>query len=357
MSGTEQVLKVGIVGLSHLHPRLYMPLFRTVPTTQVVAACETNARVRGAFCDEFGVEGHDSLEGMLDGHELDIAAIFLPHADCPGAAEACAKAGLHLMVEKPMSADVEGAERIVQAASANGVKLTTGYCWRMHPVAHEFKRLLQSGVVGDLVGAEGRCAAGRLQRYIDGNASWMLQKARSGGGPMYNLGVHWIDLFRWMFEDEVVETCGQNVKVNQEFDIEDNSFAHLRFSKGTIAALDISYTVPDSFPYGRDLYVAARGTKGAISWAPAYEGEKDVLFVCSDDESFAGSPRRELAFELDPVAGYSGVMGLGYIKDFADAILTDRPPSITGEDGVAALKVVEAIYTSAEERRWVAVSD
>jgi len=61
--------------------------------------------------------------------------------------------------------------------------------------------------------------------------------------------------------------------------------------------------------------VAVRGTRGAISWSPAYEGEKDVLNVCSDQREFGGSPRRALTFELSRVKGYSGVMGLDYVRD------------------------------------------
>jgi predicted dehydrogenase len=122
------------------------------------------------------------------------------------------------------------------------------------------------------------------------------------------------------------------------------------------AALDISYTVPDSFPHGRDLYVSIRGTQGLVSWSPAYEGERDVLHVSSDHADFAGSPRREITFDLEPVAGYSGFMGAQYVRDFADAILTGRAPAVSGEDVVAALKVVEAIYRSATEGRWVSVS-
>jgi len=172
---------------------------------------------------------------------------------------------------------------------------------------------------------------------------------------MLNLGVHWIDLFRWLLAEEVVEVCGQHVKVNKDYDIEDNSFAHLRFASGAIVALDISYTVPDAFPFGRDLYLAVRGTAGTISWAPAYEGAKDLLSVCSDHPDFAGSPWREFAFQLEPVPGYSGIMGLEYLRDFATAVLTDTTPQITGHDGLAALQVVEAIDRSAAEKRWVAV--
>lgn len=350
-----EVLKVVIIGLGHLHPRGYMHLFNTVGNMKVIAAVEPNKALRERFCADFGVRGYESVEAMLAVERPHIAAIFLPHADCPAAAEACARAGIHLMVEKPMAASSEGAARIVNAAKNNDVKLTTGYCWRMHPAAKEFKRLVQSGVLGRTITAEGRCIAGRLQRYIDGNASWMLQRARSGGGPMYNLGVHWIDLFRWIFQEEVVEALGENVKVNTQYDIEDHSFALLRFSGGAVTALNISYTAPNCYPHGRDLYLAVRGTQGAISWTPAYEGEKDILFVCSDHPDFINKPIQQLSFELPPVKGYSGVMGLEYVKDFADAILSDRPPAISGEDGVAVLKVVEAIYRSSQEKRWVKV--
>ena len=165
---------------------------------------------------------------------------------------------------------------------------------------------------------------------------------------MYNLGVHWIDWFRWLLEDEVVEVSGRNVKVNTQYDIEDNSFAHLKFGRGAVVARDISYTVPDSFPYGRDLYLSVRGTRGVISWTPAFEGQRDTLFVCCDQ-----AESRE--YELPPTPGYGGIMGREYVRAFLDAVAQHRPPLITGEDGVAALRVVEAIYRADREKRWVGV--
>lgn len=352
----ESILKVAIIGLGHLHPRSYMPLFAMDPRTRVVAVYERDAELRESFAREFGLKAHADLETLLNQEKPQVAAIFLPHIDCPAAAIRCAEKGVHVMVEKPVAASADGAQSIVAAVRRQGLKMTTGYCWRLHPVAREIKRLIESGVIGDVIGGEGRCAAGRLTRYIDGKSPWMLEKAKSGGGPIYNLGVHWIDLFRWMLNDEVAEVSGRNVKINTRYDIEDNSFAHLRFQKGAMMALDISYTVPDSFPYGRDLYIGIRGTRGVISWAPAYEGQKDVLQVCSDDPAFSGSPRRNQEFDLEPVKGYSGYMGREYVKAFASAVLNGGEPPITGEDGVAALRVVEAIYRAGEEKRWVEVS-
>ncbi len=338
-------MKIGIIGLGHLHPRSYMPHFQALGA-EVMAVAEQDNNLREVFCKDFKLQGFTSLDDLLKSAKIDVAAIFLPHADCPAAAAKCAARGIHLMVEKPMAASAAGAAEIVKAAQKGGVKLTTGYAWRLHPVAGEFKRIVKSGAIGEVVGAEGRCAAGRLTRYIDGHSAWMLKKALSGGGPMYNLGVHWIDLFRWMLEDEVAEVSGRNVKVNTQYDIEDNSFAHLKFRKGTVVVLDISYTVPDSFPYGRDLYLSVRGTKGVISWAPAFEGQRDVLFVCID------KPESK-EYDLPVTPGYAGGMGREYVKAFLDSVKTGKPLPVTGEDGLAALKIVEAIYKADKEKRWV----
>jgi predicted dehydrogenase len=170
---------------------------------------------------------------------------------------------------------------------------------------------------------------------------------------MYNLGVHWIDLYRWLLEDEVAEVVGRNVKINEQYDIEDNSFALLTFSRGTVVALDISYTVPDSYPAGRDLYLGLRGTKGVLSWSPSFEGTRERLFVCSDARQFASAPRREIDFELQPHAGYTGILAVNFLSDLADSIRQHTPPPITGEDGLRALQVVEAIYRSAESGQVV----
>lgn len=346
-------LKVGLIGLRHLHPRAYMAAFRAAGGWQVCAAAEAEAEVLDAFARDFGVAAYQDWRRMLEGEQLDLAAIFLPHAECPAAAVACAERGLHVMVEKPMAAASGDLARAVEAAHRAGVILTAPYVWRCHPVVRQMKRFVESGILGQVVGCEGRCAAGRVHRYIEGKAGWMLERRLSGGGPMFNLGVHWIDLFRWLLADEVVEVTAKNVKVNPSYDIEDNSFALAVFSRGTVAALDISYTVPDAYPHGRDLYLALRGTRGVLAWSPSFEGVREKLFVCSDAAEFAWAPRREISFELEAVEGYGGVMGVEYLRALGHAIRTGGPPPVAAEDGLRAIEVAEAIYESAETGRTV----
>ncbi len=341
-------LAVGILGLSHLHPRSYMPHFAAVDGVEVVAVSDANPTVLEGFTRDFPVRGYADWRQLLENEQLDLAVLFLPHVECPDAAVACAERGIHLIVEKPMAASAEGVRRMLAATQQTGALLATPYLWRYHAVARHMKKLIGEGVLGRVVGCEGRCAAGRLDRYIQGNARWMLTRALSGGGPMYNLGVHWIDLYRWLLDDEVVEVVGKNVKINEEYDIEDNSFALITFSRGTVVALDISYTVPDSYPYGRDLYLSLRGTDGVLSWSPSFEGVRETLFLCSDGGEYAASPRRHIDFELTAAPGYCGIMGLQFMQELVQAIREHTPALITGVDGLRALEVVEAIYQSAE---------
>jgi predicted dehydrogenase len=137
-----------------------------------------------------------------------------------------------------------------------------------------------------------------------------------------------------------------------------------KFKNGATGVLTTSYIVPACFPNGRDLYIGIKGTKGAMSYCPKYEGEQgsgaagqtDILEVYSDSEKFAGSAARKFSFQLDKVKGYSGYMGKAYLNGFVNSILNNTKPSITGDDGVAVLQVVEAIYKSDEENKWVKVN-
>ncbi|MFW5798832.1 MAG: Gfo/Idh/MocA family protein, partial [Planctomycetota bacterium] len=199
---TSQSLSVALIGLRHLHPRSYMLLLEACPETTVTAVVEADASVRDEFVKDFDVQGFDSVPGLLEAARPELAYIFLPHNECPEAAEQCAAAGVHVVVEKPVANTAEGARRVARACAEHEVLFSTPYLWRYHPVCREMKKLVDSGQLGRIVGCEGRCAAGGLHRYIEGHAGWMLEKERSGGGPMYNLGVHWIDLYRWLLDDE-----------------------------------------------------------------------------------------------------------------------------------------------------------
>ncbi len=349
------MLNVGIIGLAHLHPSVYMPHFVSCKDTRVVAVSDSDPALLTTFVHEHNVNRFSHWQTLLEETQLDLVYIFLPHCDCASAAAACAARGIHVVVEKPVASSARDAAVAVRACAEAGVLFSTPYVWRYHPVIQEMKRIIDGGLLGRIVGCEGRCAAGGLHRYIEGKSEWMLDRARSGGGPMYNLGVHWIDLFRWLLQAEITNVLGKNVQVDPTRNIEDNSFALATFSSGVVLSLDISYTVPDSYPYGRDLYLGLRGTDGCLAYAPSFEGLEQSLFVCSNHPDFAGAPQRTIRYQMDPVTGYAGSCGRDYVADIAHCVTTGQAPRIGGEDAIRALCVAEAVYESAETGRDVAV--
>lgn len=358
-------LNVAIIGLGHLHPRGYMTLFQNCPKTDVVAAFDRDEVLLDSFCKDYRLRGYADLDALLDAEKIDVAAMFLPHCDCADAAVSCADRGIHLLMEKPIARTVEEVRTIAEAVKNNGVKITTGYCWRYHPVVRTMKDCIEQGLIGDIVSVEARLAAGRVDRYVKGHAEWMLEKAKSGGGPMYNLGVHWIDLLMYLLKDQVKAVCAVNTRTSDIYDVEDSSVAMLRFGKGAVGMLSTSYIVPDCFPNGRDLYVGIKGTNGVLSYSPRYEGEQasgnsgqtDVLELYSDSEKLAGASARKFVFELDRVSGYSGYMGKAYLDGFVRSIAEDTEPFITVGQAMNVLRVVEAIYESDRSRGWVNVAN
>lgn len=356
-------LRGTVIGLQHLHPRGYMSLFEACPEVKIVSVCEQDEGLREAFCRDFNLAGYARIEDLPSDEKLDFAAIFLPHSDCEAAALACAERGLHLMVEKPAATSEAGIANIAAAATSRKLVFTTGYAWRFHPAIRQMKKIVEDGLIGTLVSVEARLSAGRVERYREGNSAWMLEKARSGGGPMMNLGVHWLDLVRHLAGEEITEVCAANTRTSDDYDIEDSSLVLMRLASGATGVLGTSYIVPASFPSGRDLYLALRGSEGVVSYAPRYEGEQsagltaqtETVELYSSAASLEGASARSFVFRIDPVAGYSGYMGKAYLDDFVKAIRTGGEPEINAGDAAAVLRVVEAIYRSADKKEWIKV--
>ncbi len=349
-----KTLGVGIVGFHHLHSLDYLPHFDAIGRSEVRAVAEADPAYLERVCRQTGIDGYEDYNTLLAREDIGLVVILLPHAECPDAVERAASSGKHVIVEKPMADTSEGIRRMIAATESAGVTLSSPYCWRAHPASRKIKELVDRGILGQIVALEGRCAAGSPLRYVDdGISPWLNQKAIAGGGPMHNLGTHWIDLFRWFLKDEVQLATGMVSHLQHRLDIEDNSFGIVRFRSGATATLDISYSVPKAYPAGRDLFIGLRGSLGTVSWSPAWGGTADEVFVVSDHPDFTDGPRATLKIASEAADGYGGVSGRVYLSETVDAILDGRPPGISGNDGLKALEVVEAIYGSAERGRVV----
>jgi predicted dehydrogenase len=341
-------LGLGIIGLHHQHPRSYHALWESLPEFRPIAVAEEDKPFLAAENEFFRLESYTDYRKLLEREDIDVVIIFLPHSRMPEAVADSAAAGKHVIVEKPCAADLAGAERIVETARRFPDRIISApYVWRTHPVSERLYAEVKAGALGEIVAVEGRLNAGRAHRYIRDHAEWMLDP-REGGGPMWNLGVHWIDYFLWLTGSKITEVGAAAARLSggPARGIEDVNQAVLRFSTGAVGILDISYSLPDSFPGSRDIYVACRGTAGAASWAPAWKGVKDELMLVTERGAERSGQAGRIVIQSKNIPGYGGQMGWAWMKDFAEAVREGRAPLVNADDICAAVRVADAFYRS-----------
>ncbi len=343
-------LGLGIIGLHHQHPRWYHPLWDNLPQYKPVAVAEADEAFLKASNDEFfHLNAYTDYHQLLDRKDVDVVIIWTPHSQMPQVVADAAAAGKHVIVEKPCCADLAGGRRIAEAARKHPrLKISAPYCWRAHSVTPHIRQAVQAGLLGEVRAMEGRLNAGGAHRYIRDNCPWMLLNSERGG-PLWNLGVHWIDYLRWMTGREIISVCGQVTRVagGPQREIEDVGQALLTFDNGAVAFVEASYSLPDSFPGKRDVAVSLRGTLGDAVWNPAWEGVVDKLLLVSEAPHVPPADRcRTVEITSKFYPGYCGHMGINFLADFADAIRDDRPPMVTPDDILGAVRVADAFYRS-----------
>ena len=353
-------IKVGIIGLAHLHPLTYFPHFSQCDAFEVIAVSEPNSEILESASTELStqhsLQDYGDYRQLIEKAGVDMVAIFSPHEQCPEIVEYAAGRGKHILVEKPMAASVAGGERILKTVEKSDIVASTPYVWRYHQAAIEIKRMLDKGYLGRIFAMEGRCIAGRIQRYIDGNSGWILNKQQGGGGALWNLGVHWIDLFNWFMGGmKPLRAYCELSSFSPGCEVEENAHGIVNYENGITATYNLGYSSPPSYPDGRDLHINIRGSLGSITWNPAFEGREDEIFLCSDHPELSDAPNRSLRLTQKAAPGYSGILGLRYINDFAKWILKRQAPAITIAEGVAAIRVAELLYRAAEARQVVSL--
>jgi predicted dehydrogenase len=338
-------LGVAIIGLHHLHARGWAWNVNRIPDLALVAiADEDRVLLDRVAADLGGVRALQDSHGALALEDVAVAIILLPHDQMPAAAVDALRSGKHVIVEKPCAVSAPSFRPVIDAVAATGRAFTTPYLWRYDPVVIRAREITGAGEIGRVAYLAGRINAGGPDRYRE-LSPWMVRKAQSGGGPFLNLGVHWVDALSWLAGDEPVAVTGQVGRLAApRLDVEDHARALLEFAGGQQALVETSYVMPASYPpLGYDFALLIKGTAGYIEWSQ----REDILLVCSRDGGVRTEALDRTAGGWTDAQGYGGANGLQFLADFASAARQGRPPAITAQDALRALRVADAVYESA----------
>mgnify|MGYP005840023289 CR=1 FL=1 len=348
------VAVIGAGGVAGAHLRA----LAQCPDVQVAGVSDVSPERLAHVAREFGItRGFKDYRELLALPEVEAVHICLPNwLHAPVAIEAL-QAGKHVLCEKPPALTAADAQRMVDAARQSGRKLMICFNYRYRHDTRFVKRLIDAGDLGDIYYVKAswlRCSG------IPGRkGGWFTRKALSGGGPLIDLGVHLLDLTLWLLGHPRPLTVtastyaafgprgrhywgGTTEPVTDPYEVEDLASAFIRLDSGATLLLETSWAMHTSA--GRDEYfLHVYGTEGGVELDVRNYTTTDTVRVYRD---LAGVPVDSAPHALQAGNGHAAA-----INHFLWSIREDRPPESTGEQGVALMQLIEAIYGSADQRR------
>jgi predicted dehydrogenase len=257
MSKDEPVVRWGLIGCGDVAAKRVAAALQGAPRSRLVAVSRRQADKAEAFARQFGAERWPAAWEDLIRSDVDAVYIATPvdlHAQM---AMAAAEAGKHVLCEKPMALDVKQCDRMVRAAEANGVKLGVAYYRRFYPILQRLKELLRDGVIGAPITAQAD-SFGPFDPGPDEPRRWLVDRGQSGGGPMFDVGCHRLEVFLNLF-GSVAEARGVVARVALTRNVEDTGMAVLRFENGPVASVRVSHAVGEP----RDT-LEVHGRRGSV---------------------------------------------------------------------------------------------
>lgn len=324
--------RISLVGLGMAvtpHARGLMDLADTV---EVVHAFSPSEARRRAFAEKYPFPLCDSLDTILADDSVEAVAVLSPANTHRDIAIRCARAGKHILMEKPLEITTARAEELVAACRAAGVKLGVVLQHRFRPAAMKLAELLRAGDLGAIVGCSTVIRLWRPQAYYDEPGRGTF--ARDGGGVLISQGIHTLDLMLSL-AGPVDQVAGFTATTPvHRMETEDMVCAAARFANGAIGTIDATTAAFPGFPEEIILTCekgTARlaGTELLVQW---HDGRR---FAIEADRSAGGTGADPMAFPHD---WHRAVMA-----DFVNAIRTDREPKVTGEEALKVHRLIDAL--------------
>jgi len=343
-------VKWGVIGSGGIARR------RTIPegiwqarNAQLSAVFDINRQVNAEVAKKFGALRAASIGDLLDG-DIDAVYVATPaylHAEHVRAA---ARAGKHVLCEKPLGMTVAEAETMIALCKEMGVKLGCAFMMRFVAQHVEALKLIQQGRLGTPTYSRAQLSCW----YPPIEGAWRQDPATGGGGALIDMGGHCIDLLEMFFGKVAKVSCFINNTIHN-YKSEDSAVATLFFENGALGTVDTFFCIPDNSSKNVLELYGSRGSilaQGTIGQAPA--GQM-LAFLEPDSRDYnAGQTRGQaqgIVIAPEPVNTYQAE-----IEEFSQAIIDDREPLISGELGLRSQKVLAACYESARLGKVVKVS-
>jgi predicted dehydrogenase len=311
--------------------------------TKVRAVVDTDRARADSLATTTGADVVAGWERAVSARDVDIVVVATPNAHLAPIAEAALASGKHVLLEKPMGRNLSDARRLASAAEAAGRVLKVGFNHRYHPAVAEVLGTAASGRLGRLVHI--------LARYGHGGRpglerEWRSDPELAGGGHLLDQGVHIVDLIHAIAGVPSEAVAFLRTAVWPIAPLEDNAYAMFRFPDGMVAQFQVGMT-----QWKNRFSLEAVGERGAIAAEGLGGSYGEETVVLTHRRMEGGAPDVERRTFPGPDDSWTHEW-----EDFVGAVMAGRPPRHgTPGDGVAAMRMIDALYRSAAEQAVVRI--
>ena len=327
-------LRFGVVGIGNIVQGTIAPAIVAEEGCELVAAVSRDQGRADAFAEKFGARfAYTDYDEMLANPEVDAVFIATPNLQHSAQTIAAARAGKHVMCDKPMATSVADAVASVEACNAAGVKLGINFHNRHLPWVQDTRAMVAEGRIGDIEVIQVQGGSG--PRHYD---NWRADPAMAGLGTLYNVGVHILDFLGWILDSEATEVTALFDQQPGSGAVEMLAMVLLRFRNGTMAYLNANEKL--LFPQND---IAIHGKKGRIIGAGLTRSRADGELRLMTEEGETVTPYPSPGAHRRSVAA------------FARAVLAGETPNASGADGLRSMQLCDAIARAVVDRRTVEV--
>jgi predicted dehydrogenase len=301
-------------------------------------------------CRELRFETVEQL--ISDGSALfDGAVVCLPNDESPDAVVHLARAGKHVLLEKPGAASAVDGRRMVEAVRKSGVAFQSGYLWRYDAGANRLREMVRDGRFGKLISIETNFVTSDVSRR--GTEHYLFDAHASGRGFFNWLACHWIDLLRYITGQDIAGITARTGTFGATAtDVEDGGAAIFDLADGTLAMFVGGYWLPR---WTTEAQWTIRGSQRWVHWDPMRQGTGGVITIHGPQPQFQAM-NETFSVPSDPAPGYGGSRCADLLRDWIAAAQENRDCRNTPESLLAVLELLDQIYESSSTGRRIEAS-
>lgn len=320
-TSTAKKLRWGVAGCGNFLENTFLPAFQNLKRSRLVSVYSSNINRAELIKNKFNA--NSSFSNYSDFLKSDIDAIYISskNSDHYWQVIEAAKAGKHILCEKPLAITAKEAEKMVDICRKNNVKLTVNYVLRHHPIIKKTKELIDNNLLGKLISI-----SANFNIDFKPNDNFRFIRSESGGGALRDLGTHMIDILRYLGgEISTIKGILDNVIYSGE--VEDFASAIVRFENGGYGNFNVSYNVNN--PHNRIEILGYNGTITIENLIGRKQSPAKMTINLRNEAKRAFRRRANRQLYL--------------LRSVQRSFLKDKPLLITGDDGLINMRLMEEL--------------